>query len=289
VAPADHGRPLTDDRIMNTTTLPSRFRGYDLVVFDCDSTLTTVEGIDELARARGRHKEIKALTDAAMNGDVRLEEVYDRRLDMLQPTRREVAALADQYRENVVTDARELVGALHAAGREVFIVSGGLADAVVPFGAWLGIPEDHIRAVGLQYESSPAASEVESQDGDGDLRYRGTTPSPLTRAEGKPMVIRELLRDRIERSMLIGDGVSDLVAAPEVDLFVAFTGVVEREYVTSHADVLITGDSLAPVLGLALSADEEATLATTPYGDLASASRTRIQAGEVTIQRDTTP
>lgn len=289
MAPTDRGRPLTDDRIMNTTALPTRFRGYDLVIFDCDSTLTTLEGIDELARARGRHEEIKALTDAAMNGDVRLEEVYERRLDMLQPTRREIAALADQYRENVVTDAQGLVGALHTAGREVFIVSGGLADAVVPFGAWLGIPEDHVRAVGVEYESPSAALEVESQDGGRGLRYRGITPSPLTRAEGKPMVIRELLRNRNERSMLIGDGVSDLVAAPEVDLFAAFTGVVEREYVTSHADVLITGESLAPVLGLALSASEEATLATTPYGDLVSASRTRIQAGEVTIQRDTTP
>ena len=158
---------------MNTTALPNRFRGYELVIFDCDSTLTTLEGIDELARARGRHEEIKALTDAAMNGDVRLEEVYERRLDMLQPTRREIAALADQYRENVVTDARDLVGALHAAGREVFIVSGGLADAVVPFGAWLGIPEDHVRAVGVEYEAPSAALEVESQDGGRDLRYRG--------------------------------------------------------------------------------------------------------------------
>ena len=274
---------------MDPTALPASIRGYDLVIFDCDSTLTELEGIDELARARGQYEEIKALTDAAMNGDVRLEEVYERRLDILQPTRREIAALADRYRENVVTDARELVGALQAAAREVFIVSGGLADAVVPFGAWLGIPEDHIRAVGVQYQIPLNAQETDRSNDLGGLRYQSVTSNPLTRAEGKPMVVRELLRNRIERSMLIGDGVSDLVAAPEVDLFVAFTGVAKREYVTSHADVLITGDSLAPVLGLALSATEEATLATTPYEDLVSASRTRIQAGEVIIQRDTTP
>ena len=103
------------------------------------------------------------------------------------------------------------------------------------------------------------------------------------------MVIRELLKDRPERSLLVGDGVSDLVAAPEVDLFAAFTGVAEREYVTSHADVLVTGDSLAPILGLALSESEEATLATTQYHDLVSASRSRIQDGEITIQRQPTP
>lgn len=274
---------------METTTLPHHIRGYDLVVFDCDSTLTTIEGIDELALSKGRHDEIKALTDAAMNGYVRLEDVYERRLDMLQPTRAEVAALAGRYQEAVVTDARELVRALQAVGRDVFIVSGGLTDAVAPFGAWLGVPEDHIRAVGLEYEPADAVSEVEPRDGGHNLGYRGTAPNPLTRAEGKPMVIRELLRSRTGRSMLIGDGVSDLVAAPEVDLFVAFTGVVEREYVTSHADVLVTGDSLAPVLGLALTATEEATMATTQHRDLVSASRARVRAGEVTIQRQIAP
>lgn len=266
---------------MSTPTLPHHFRGYGIVIFDCDSTLTAIEGIDELALAKGRHEEIKALTDAAMNGYVRLEEVYERRLEMLQPTLAEIAALADRYRENVVTDARELVGALQAARREVFIVSGGLADAVVPFGDWLGIPEDHIRAVDVVYERPT--------EGDSSARYRSTSPSPLTRAEGKPKVIRELLRNRAERSLLVGDGVSDLVAAPEVDLFVAFTGVAERDYVTSHADVLVTGDSLAPILGLALSTDEEATMVTTDYHDLVSASRARIQTGEVTIQRQITP
>lgn len=273
---------------MDTTTLPNRLRGYDTVIFDCDSTLTALEGIDELARTRGRYEEIKALTDSAMNGEVRLEEVYERRLDALQPTREDIAALADRYRENVVTDARELVDALHAAGREVFIVSGGLADAVLPFGLWLGVPGDHIRAVGIHYEPASGPPEMDAQDKPGGIRYKSTTPSPLTRSEGKPLVVREILRNRTERSMLVGDGVSDLVAAPEVDLFVGFTGVVEREAVTSHADVLITGDSLAPVLGLALSASEEAMLATTSYRNLVATSRERIQAGEVTIQRDTT-
>jgi phosphoserine phosphatase len=274
---------------MNTPTLPPQFRGYGLVVFDCDSTLTTIEGIDELGRAKGRHEEIRALTNAAMNGSVRLEEVYERRLQMLQPTLAEVAGLADRYRDNLVADAQALIGALHAAERDVFIVSGGLADAVVPFGVWLGVPEDHIRAVSVLYDPPLSAPEVEARDGVPSPRYRGISPSPLTRAEGKPMVIRELLKDRPERSLLVGDGVSDLVAAPEVDLFAAFTGVVEREYVTSHADVLITGDSLAPILSLALSAAEEATLATTQYHDLVSASRAKIQAGEITIQRQTPP
>jgi phosphoserine phosphatase len=272
---------------MDTASIPGHSRGYDFVIFDCDSTLTVIEGIDELARAKGRYAEIKALTDAAMNGDVPLEDVYRSRLSMLRPTREEISGLADRYREHVVTDARALVGALQAAARDVFIVSGGLADAVVPFGAWLGVPEDQIRAVGVQYGPRPNTRVGDPPDQRGGLRYESTTPGPLTRSEGKTIVVRDILRNRIGRSLLIGDGVSDLVAAPEVDLFVGFTGVVERADVAAHADALITGDSLAPVLGLALSPTEEATLATTSYRDLVNTSRARIQAGELTIQRDT--
>ena len=61
--------------------LPSA--GFDFVFFDCDSTLSTVEGIDELARLKGKLDEVKAMTDAAMDGEVYLDDVYDRLLAAL--------------------------------------------------------------------------------------------------------------------------------------------------------------------------------------------------------------
>ena len=62
--------------------------GFASVVFDCDSTLVAVEGIDELS---GPYRDrITALTDAAMDGSVPLEEVYGRRLEIIQPTRAQV-------------------------------------------------------------------------------------------------------------------------------------------------------------------------------------------------------
>ena len=57
---------------------------YRLVFFDVDSTLVTIEGIDVLA---GGNPEVAKLTEAAMNGEIQLDEVYGRRLELIQPTR----------------------------------------------------------------------------------------------------------------------------------------------------------------------------------------------------------
>lgn len=274
---------------MNTGALPNEWRGFQSIIFDCDSTLSAIEGIDELARIGDRYDEIKTLTDAAMGGDVPLEQVYERRLEMLEPTRADIAASADQYRESAVTDAREVIDALHAVGKQVFIVSGGLLDAVRPFGLWLGVPEDHIRAVAIRYQTASGVPVTDPMAEHADDRYLDTAANPLTQANGKSSVARELLSETEGRSMLVGDGVSDLVAAPDVDLFVGFTGVVERPRVAAEADVLVTGASLAPILGLALTAAEETTLGATPYGDLITRSRTMIQAGDLTIQKDSSP
>ena len=127
-------------------------RGYDFIFFDCDSTLSTIEGIDELARMKGKFDEVKAMTDAAMEGEVYLRSIYDRRLELLAPTHEEVAGIDALYRQHTVTDAGDVIGALRAAGKDVFIVSGGLLAAVRPFGQWLGVRYDRIRAVGLEYD-----------------------------------------------------------------------------------------------------------------------------------------
>jgi phosphoserine phosphatase len=263
---------------MATEAIPSGRRGYDTVIFDCDSTLTAVEGIDELARLRGRYREVASLTDAAMNGELPLDDVYARRLEMLTPSRREVAAIADRYRRHAVPDAAAVIGALHESGKDVFIVSGGLLDAVGPFGAWLGVSGDHIRAVGIRY----------TPDSAGVDRYEDTEPTPLTGANGKSIVVRELLRGRPGRSLLVGDGASDLVAAESVTCFVGFTGVVERPSIVAAADVLITGPALSPLLGLALTASEEEELDGTSHHSLIDDGRTRIDGGELIFRGGTT-
>ena len=78
--------------------------GFRTVIFDCDSTLSAIEGIEELAVAH--REEIARLTDLAMQGAVPLEEVYGRRLDLIRPSRQEVERFTGVvHREPVVRGA----------------------------------------------------------------------------------------------------------------------------------------------------------------------------------------
>ncbi|MCC7359551.1 MAG: HAD-IB family phosphatase [Anaerolineales bacterium] len=260
---------------------------FDLVIFDCDSTLTDVEGIDELARWQGRDAEVAALTNQAMNGEVPLEAVYSRRLDLLQPTREEMRQLGRLYRDHLLPGAAEVVAALLAAERQVFIVSGGLAEAVRDLGQHLGLPSENVYAVGTDYdELSGRWWETWSyryRRGNPQARYAGHDGGPLTIGSGKLEIVKRLRAQHRGRAMLIGDGTSDLEARAGVELFVGFGGVVSREKVMAGAEVYIRTASLAPILPLVLArpalpppAAERPTLAAA-YAEGVS----RLRSGEV--------
>lgn len=223
------------------------------VIFDCDSTLTAVEGIDVLARDPAVRSQIEALTRAAMEGEVNLSEIYGRRLAMLQPTHRQVHAIRSAYKQYVVADARELIHYLLSCGHDVYIVSGGLIEPVREFGIWLGVPPENIRAVEVEYdELSP---EWWLPDKKWERPYRSYQPTPLADSAGKLGVVQNLLERRHGRRLLVGDGHSDLAARPAVDLFVGFGGVECRARVRDEADVFIECASLAAVSCLASGSD----------------------------------
>lgn len=217
--------------------------GARSVVFDCDSTLCRIEGIDELAAERAQ--EIRALTDAAMDGSVPLEEVYGRRLELIQPTRQRVDDLARLYVERLVEDARETVGALLWLGKDVRVMSGGLRPPVEAVAAELGIRREAVAAVGIEFDALG--------------QYAGyDSTSPLAKSGGKPTVIRDW---NLERPViLVGDGATDLEARPELDLFVAYMGVTYRPKVAIGGDVVLTAESVAPVLAIASNAEDRRRL-----------------------------
>lgn len=207
------------------------------VIFDCDSTLSAIEGIDELAGTR--RTEIEALTAAAMRGALPLEAVYGRRLELIRPSRGQVTRLAAQYVARMVPDAAAVVSALRAEGISVRILSGGLRPAVVAVAQSLGLDAASVAAVDIHFDDAGA--------------YAGyDEASPLARSMGKRDVIADWRRAAGGRLMLVGDGATDLEASAAADVFVAYAGVVAREAVVTAADAVIRSPSLAPVLPLAL-------------------------------------
>lgn len=227
-----------------------RWPEFSHVVFDCDSTLSTVEGIDVLARSLDLDDEITALTDAAMAGDIDLTEVYAARLNMLRPSRQAVAELRSAYKRHIVTGAREVIEALHEIGTRVYVVSGGLAEPVEDFAVHLGIDVANVRAVAARHDSL-SGDWWKPGHGPTDEEYAGFEGGALTRSDGKAEIIAQLLEGKAGLSLLVGDGASDLSAANAVDLFVGFGGVVRRERVATEAAVFINTPSLAPVLPIA--------------------------------------
>lgn len=217
------------------------------IVFDCDSTLSAIEGIDELARAQ--RAEIARLTERAMVGELRLEEVYGRRLELAQPTASRIAALGRQYVETCVPGARETVGVLQQLGKRVSILSGGLRPAVMVLARHLGIPGEEVFAVEVFHDESGA------YDGYDVL-------SALTRDDGKPRVLAGFGAPRT--IALVGDGATDLRCAPSIGRFVAFAGVVARAKVVEGSAHVVRENDLRATLPFLLSPAERTLVATLP-------------------------
>ncbi len=227
-----------------------RWLSSDLIIFDCDSTLSLIEGIDELARLAGQESEIAALTKRAMDGDISLESIYERRMITVMPSRAQMRAIKKSYRDHVVADAPDVIAALQVLGKKVFIVSGGLRDAVLDFGEWLGVPRANIYAVSIAYNQLSGEWWQYHKRNDAET-YLSIEDDTLAASGGKIEVIKEIRSQHKGRAMLIGDGLSDLEARDAVDLFVGFGGAVRRARVQSDADVFIATPHLSPILPLA--------------------------------------
>lgn len=195
-------------------------------MIDVDSTLSGIEGIDWLAarRAVDVARRVSRLTEQAMSGEASLDEVFGLRLSEVQPTRAELARLAECYVESVAIGAAETIAAMQRAGAHVMIVSGGIYEAIIPLAHALGIPSADVHAVSLSFDES------------GDFAGYDTT-SPLSRQFGKRVVVEALDLER--PSIAVGDGMTDAELRPAVDCFVAFTGFVNRSAVVSQADATV--------------------------------------------------
>lgn len=261
-----------------------RWPHYEHIIFDCDSTLTTIEGIDVLAESVGKKWRVEVLTRAAMDGELDLEEIYAKRLRAVRPTRAQIRDIRRRYKQTIVEDAQTLITALQTLGHQVYIISGGLAEPVAEFGVYLGVPRDHIRAVDVRYNQLSGKWWQGQFFPTGDEHYLTFDEGALTVSDGKADIVQQLVGGKNGRSLLIGDGNSDLLAGHAVDLFVGYGGVEKRERVLAEAPAFIHTPSLAPLLALATGPAMLARLSQSePYGPLAQKSIHLIKTGAITF------
>ena len=165
------------------------------------------------------------MTREAMDGKVPINEVFGRRLDIIRPTRDEVAQVGQMYVKTMEPTALTTLGLLKNQGWTPIILSAGYTQVIAPLAALLGI--DRIEAVSLLFDEDGNYSNY-------DRDY------PTTRNGGKPARILQLKAElKPERTIMVGDGISDLETIGTVDLFVGFGRYVQRPKVITGAQIFI--------------------------------------------------
>ena len=182
-------------------------RNRRLVCFDMDSTLIQTEVIDELAELAGVGEQVKAITEAAMNGEIDFSESFKQRMALLE-------GLSEDVLQNVAKNlpitkgAHRLMKALKYYGYKTAILSGGFTF----FGKYLQ------KELGIDYVH---ANELEIKDGKLTGNYLGEIVDGAKKAEYL-RAIADKEGIHINQTIAVGDGANDLPMLNLAGLGIAF-------------------------------------------------------------------
>jgi phosphoserine phosphatase len=218
----------------------------DAVIFDCDGTLSHIEGIDELAKKNGVGEQVVKLTEDAMGRSGMSPELYQHRLDLVLPTAAQVEALGQLYFQDKTPDLLPVLQLLKALGKTVYIVSAGLLPAISHFATLLDIKTDNIFAVDIYFNAKGQYLDFDRN-------------SPLVYANGKRLIVQKL-KEQHPHLLYVGDGLNDYETHDLVTRFVGYGGAFYRENIEKNCQFYITAPSMAPLLPLCLTIDETANL-----------------------------
>jgi phosphoserine phosphatase len=207
-----------------------RFAGLKLLALDMDSTLITIECIDELGDLAGKKAEIAAVTAQAMRGELDFPASLRRRVSVLAGLPE--ASLLQVYEERLklTPGAEHLLQACKSNDVKVLLVSGGFTFF-----------SERLKArLGLDYTLS---NRLEIQNG----RLTGNVLGDIVDAEAKAAKFRAVMQAlgaRREETVAIGDGANDLRMMAAAGLSIAFRA---KPVVRAQADCVVTASGLDAV------------------------------------------
>ena len=179
-----------------------------LICFDMDSTLIQTECIDELAVRAGVGDEVKAITEAAMRGEIDFKESFTRRVALLKGL--DVSVMQEIAESLPITEGVDrLMSVLKTCGYKIAILSGGFTY----FGEYLQ------RRYGIDYVY---ANELEiGEDGRLTGRYVGEVIDGRRKADLLKL-IAQMEKVNMAQTIAVGDGANDLPMLSEAGLGIAF-------------------------------------------------------------------
>jgi phosphoserine phosphatase len=204
---------------------------FRLVAMDMDSTLITIECIDEIADMQGLKPLVAEITEAAMRGELEFSESLIRRVALLKGL--DASALERVYSERLAISmgGEAMLAAVKAAGLKTLLVSGGFTFFTERLKARLGLDFTH-------------ANELEIVDGKLTGRVVGGIVDALEKRRTVERVC-EQLGIAPAQAIVMGDGANDLLMMGIAGLSVAFRA---KPVVRKQASVALNVSGLDGVL-----------------------------------------
>jgi phosphoserine phosphatase len=195
---------------------------FKLVAMDMDSTLITIECIDEIADMQGLKPQVAAITEAAMRGELDFAASLKQRVALLEGL--DASALQRVYDERLKLSlgAEKMLAAVQAAGLKTLLVSGGFTFFTERLKERLGLDYTH-------------ANELEIVDG----KLTGKVLGGIVDAEEKQRTVERVCAEMgiaPSQAIVMGDGANDLKMMGIAGLSVAFRA---KPVVRSQADVAL--------------------------------------------------
>ncbi|WP_076591626.1 phosphoserine phosphatase SerB [Herminiimonas arsenitoxidans] len=206
---------------------------FKLVAMDMDSTLITIECIDEIADMQGLKPQVAEITEAAMRGELEFKESLTRRVALLKGL--DASALQRVYDERLGLSpgAERMLTAIQAAGMKTLLVSGGFTFFTDMMKQRLNLDYTH-------------SNQLEIIDG----KLTGRVIGDIVDGEEKKLTVERVCKElgiSPKQAIVMGDGANDLRMMSIAGLSVAFRA---KPVVRAQADIALNFVGLDGVLNL---------------------------------------
>lgn len=201
-------------------------------IIDFDNTFIKSEGLEELAAIALKNnpqketvlEKIKELTTLGMEGKIPFEESLNKRLELLKANRQDVEKLAAHLKKNISDSILRNKKFFKTFKDNIYIISGGFKDFIIPVIKPFGIPESHVFANTFIYDNKGNITDFDKTN-------------PLSQENGKAKLVKSLNLTDAD-TYVIGDEYTDykLKELGLVKEFIAFTENIERDVVINKAD-----------------------------------------------------
>lgn len=201
------------------------------LIIDFDSTIVTVESLDELAKIalKGRKNaaeivsRIEEITQKGMDGRIAIDESLLLRLGLLEADKSHVEKLTKEIKKKISPSFLRNKAFLKKYRNQIYVISAGFKEYILPIVKMIGLREDHVLANSFTFSPDGRITGLDSHN-------------PLSKVQGKVKAVRSL--KLCSPVHVIGDGYTDLEVRDEgaADKFFAYTETVERSSVMAQAE-----------------------------------------------------